>query len=275
MSTSTANPPQRRTAAQLLRRLQWRAAMATKLRTLQLLRRLKGDTVWTRRGGHWLPFHGDGDLQEVQYQLEGDLWFRYESERLAPFLPRDGVVVDVGANLGFTTLVFAKHVGPGGRIFAFEPSSLTYPKLVAVVAKNGLSNVECLNLGCGTAKSTETLLVPATSGNATIRRSGIEQHEPCREVRIEIDTLDNVVLPQVAKLDLIKIDTEGFEDQVLAGGEQLVSRHRPVIYIELSQEYGASSARAISWLRERGYTFDRDPDLAAAHNGDNFLAFPG
>jgi FkbM family methyltransferase len=241
---------------------------------LELLHRIKGDTLWARRGGYWLPFHGDGDVQEIHYQLEGEMWFNYETERLREYLPTDGVVIDVGANLGFTALLFAKHVGPGGKIFAFEPSPPVYAKLLEVVEKNQLPNVRCFNLGCGVAPGRETLLVPASSGNATIRRSGVHPADTCREISIELDTLDNVILPLASRVDFLKIDTEGFEDQVLSGAEQVIARYRPIVYIELSLEYGDSSARAIAWLKARGYTFDRDPDLASAHNGDNFLAIP-
>ncbi len=258
----------------LLRRRRARAALQINRWRLQLLRRFKGETLWTQRGGYWLPFHDDGDLQETMYQLEGEAWFKIESEHLAPHLPEGGVVIDVGANLGFSVLICAKYLGPGGRIFAFEPSSLVYPKLLEVVDKNELRNVQCFKLGCGATRKTEMLLVPASSGNATIRRDGIKPVESAREVKIEIDTLDRLILPLSDKVDLLKIDTEGFEDQVLRGAEELVRRYRPVIYLELSQEYGESSARAIAWLRERHYRFDRDPDLAAARNGDNFLAFP-
>ena len=241
---------------------------------LEFLHRLKGGTLWTRRGGSWLPFHADGDLQEVQYQLEGEQWFKWESETLREYLPKDGVVIDVGANLGFAALLFAKLVGPDGQIYAFEPSPLAYTKLLEVVEKNELRNVRCFNLGCGTARRTETLLVPASSGNATIRRRGVQQAEACREISIQIDTLDNVILPLAQKIDFLKIDTEGFEDQVLAGAVELIGRYRPVVYLELSQQYGDSSIRAVAWLRARGYTFDRDPDLALAEGGDNFLAIP-
>jgi FkbM family methyltransferase len=201
------------------------------------------------------------------------LWFKWETERLREYLPKDGVVIDVGANLGFAALLFAKQVGPGGQIYAFEPSPFAYTKLLEVVEKNQLRNVQCFNLGCGSARREETLLVPASSGNATIRRSGVHP-AACREIKIQIDTLDNVILPLARKIDFLKIDTEGFEDQVLAGAVEVVARYRPVVYLELSRQYGDSSTRAIAWLRARGYTFDRDPDLALAQNGDNFLAIP-
>lgn len=251
-----------------------RGAMSFGRWRLEMMRRFKGETIWRQRGGYWLPFHGDGDLQEVQYQLAGDTWFRAETEYLQRWLPKNGVVIDVGANLGFTALIFSRSVGSSGRVFAFEPSSLVYPKLVEVLEKNGAMNVQCFNLGCGVGRRVETLLVPSSSGNATIRRSGIEPEGEVSEVTIEIDALDNVVLPLTSRVDFLKIDTEGFEDQVLAGANELVQRYRPVIYIELSAEYGESSARAIAWLRERRYRFDREPDLTLAGNGDNFLALP-
>lgn len=263
-----------RTPTEFVRRVRNRGMMKLDRLRLELLRRTRGGTVWTRRGGNWLPYHGDGDAQELQYQLEGEWWFEFESQRLAPYLPAGGVVIDVGANLGFTTLIFARHVGATGRIFAFEPSSLVYPKLLEVIGKNQLQNVECFKLGCGAKPKTETLLVPRSSGNATIKRDGVQPEGMLREVTIEIDTLDRVMLPLVQKVDFLKIDTEGFEDEVLAGADALIAQHRPVIYIELSHEYADSSARAITWLKERHYRFDHDPDLTSARNGDNFLAFP-
>lgn len=153
-------------------------------------------------------------------------------------------------------------------------SILVYSRLVEVIRKNELSNVECFNMGCGTGPRTEMLMVPVSSGNATIRREGVTLHGPVKEVSIKIDSLDHVALPLVSRLDFLKIDTEGFEDQVLLGAEKLISRFQPVIYIELSQEYSESSRRAITWLREHGYVFETEPDLADAHNGDNFIAFP-
>jgi FkbM family methyltransferase len=241
---------------------------------LQFLHRQRGQTLWLRRGGYWLPFHGDDDLQELQYLYFGEVWFAAESQRLGPWLQPGAVVIDVGANLGFISLVLARHVGAQGRIYAFEPSPLVYPKLLEVLSKNEVRNAQCFQRGCGAERRTATLLVPESSGNATIQRPAERPEGPLREVMIEIDTLDAMILPQISRLDLLKIDTEGFEDQVLAGARELVEQHRPLIYIELSQEYADSSARAVAWLEARGYKFDQEVDLANVRNGDNFLALP-
>ena len=164
-----------------------------------------------------MPFHGDGDLQEVQYQLEGELWFKWETERLREHLPKDGVVIDVGANLGFTRYVVPRSMSGRQADLRFRTVSPGLYEASGGAGKNQLRYVQCFNLGCGSARSEETLLVPASSGNATIRRSGVHLAKACREINIEIDTLDNVILPLARKIDFLKIDTEGFEDQVLAG----------------------------------------------------------
>jgi FkbM family methyltransferase len=241
---------------------------------LSVLRSWKGGTLWLRRGDWWLPFHGDGDLQEVGYLMNGTSWFKDESERLHRWLPRDGVVVDAGANLGFMVLLFSGRVGPGGKVFAFEPSPIVFPRLEEVIEKNALQNVRSFNLGCGTAKKTETLVIPKSSGNASIKRNQSGTAGAGREVRIEIDSLDSVILPLTERVDFLKIDTEGFEDQVLAGAEQLISRFLPVIYIELSQQFPDSSRKAIEWLAARDYVFDREPRLDHVLSAENFLAFP-
>ena len=241
---------------------------------LSFQRILKGGTLWSRRGGWWLPFHGDGDVQEISYQMHGEAWFKDEAERLQRWLPKGGVVVDAGANLGFMALLFSGCVGPEGRVFAFEPSPFVYPRLVEVIDKNGLQNIRHFNLGCGTARMCETLVVPRASGNASIKRDGVGLEGGGREVRIEIDALDNVLLPLTERVDFLKIDTEGFEDQVLTGAERLITRFRPVIYIELSQQFHDSSRKAIEWLVARGYSFDREPRLDRVLSADNFLAFP-
>jgi len=243
-------------------------------RWLSILRGVKGGTVWKRRGGWWLPFHGDGDRQELTYQMYGDAWFEEELERLQPWLPKDGVVVDAGANLGFMALLFSGRVGSDGKVFAFEPSPFAYSKLVEVMKKNAVRNVRCFNLGCGSAKSAETLVVPQSSGNASIVRNSAGSDALGRQVRIEIDTIDSVLLPLTDRVDFFKIDTEGFEDQVLAGADQLISRLQPVIYIELSKEFENSSRNAIEWLKSRGYTFDREPRPDHVLSAENFLAFP-
>jgi hypothetical protein len=113
-----------------------------------------------------------------------------------------------------------------------------------------------------------------SSGNSSLR-SADEITGNVKEVQVvKVVVLDEYLGERLSRLDLIKIDTEGFEDRVLKGARRLLRRFKPVVYIELSAEFRDSSKRAVRILKEEGYRFEVEPDLSASHKGDNFIARP-
>lgn len=235
---------------------------------------LAGDAYWKDYGYLKLAFHNDGDGQELFYHLYGSHWWQKEKNILSPFIKRGSVVVDVGANLGFMTGVLSHLAGPEGEVHSFEPSPTTYRKLTALVNKNNLLNVTTHNLGCSDQEGHLELNLTESSGNSSLRPAE-EVGGSIKEVQlVQIAVLDTYLGARLSRLDLIKIDTEGFEDRVLSGARQLLRRFRPVVYIELAAEFRDSSERAVRILKEEGYRFEVEPDLAAAHTGDNYIARP-
>lgn len=231
-------------------------------------------TVWVDRGFLRLPYHGDGDKQEIFYHLHGYRWWNAERDRLKPYIHEGSVVVDVGANIGFMTGLFSLLCGTSGEVHSFEPSPTTFSKLQGVVASNRLSNVSLHNAGCGSSRSEMNLHLTRSSGNSTLRHAATEFKDLKTTQRVRIEVLDDYLAPKIQRLDLIKIDTEGFEDEVLQGCRRLLRQFQPVVYVELSAEYGDSSRSAIDLLKSEGYSFDKEPDFNRAHTGDNFIALP-
>lgn len=227
-----------------------------------------------------LVFFGDGDLQETQYFVYGTEWWRNELRALSPYLAQGGVAVDVGANHGFMSGLFSVLAGPAGQVYSFEPSPTTYPRLLHVLQMNNYANVVPHNMACGRSESIMTLYLPSTfSGAATLRPdAGMEQaardHRAVGAVDVRIVKLDDFLGPKLNRLDLLKIDVEGFEDEVLAGAEDLLRNFKPAVYIELSQGYLASSQSAVALLRHHGYTFDKESELFDSPYGANFIALP-
>jgi FkbM family methyltransferase len=255
----------------LLQRIQRRLRRDAKIAQLSTLRALRGDGAYRDYGWIRLPFSGDGDLQEVYYHMHCQQWYRNEFARLMPFANPGDTVVDVGANLGFMATLFHRLTAPHGRVIALEPSPRIFRKLQRVVELNGLDRVEALNVGCGAETGTHTLYqVSDSSGNASlVPVEGEARGAGAEEVRLV--RLDDLVAERDLRVDLLKVDTEGYESVVLAGAMATLARDRPAVYIELSQDYAESSEEAIWLLRELGYRFDPEPDLSRAHNGDNFL----
>lgn len=239
----------------------------------RILRRLHGRAdgdLFVDYGWGGLIYSGDGDAQELLYHLHQGEWHREILAVLGPLVGPGDTVVDVGANLGFVCLMLAPRLRPGGRIVALEPSPRTYRKLVGTIEKNAIGDVvEPLNLGAGATAGGATLhQVSASSGNATILGGGGAGEA------IELTRLDDLGLD--SSFRLLKIDTEGFESEVLKGGAEAIAAHRPRIFIELGGHYLEGTLAAVELLTELGYDTDalRRADWAAIGNGANFLVEP-
>ncbi len=150
-------------------------------------------------------------------------------------LPRDGVVIDAGANIGLVTLGLAPLV-PLGRIHAFEPGTMAFRCLQANLADDPLANATPHNLALADAPGTLTLHEHPVSASASqvvtsahIGAAGM----PLRQV--QATTVDAFIAQAgLNRLDLLKIDVEGFEPEVLAGAVGALGRFNPVVAMELN-----------------------------------------
>ena len=177
---------------------------------------------------------------------------------------KDGTVLDVGANIGNHSVYFARHAG---QVLSFEPHPLTFELLRLNVRT--LDNVSVFRKGLGERRETLQLyehahnmgassVVPQTSADAV-------------SVPIVIETLDEQTFapdgaPAGRDIVMMKIDVEGFEEQVLTGASATIAQHQPVIILE--QHRGQFSGHAennpcITLLTNHGYRFcwHRQPRL--------------
>lgn len=129
-------------------------------------------------------------------------------------------VFDVGANAGQSALTYAREF-PRAQIYSFEPVPATYQKLVAQTARH--PNVHPYNIGMGRQPGRVTIHV-----NPNDLRSSVKLHRPEDHSEIiSLDTMDGFVEKQKLRtIDFLKIDTEGFDLEVLAGAETLLKEHR-------------------------------------------------
>jgi FkbM family methyltransferase len=173
-------------------------------------------------------------------------------------LPRDGVFIDVGANVGIHTLAIARHVSKGGAIVAFEPHPANHRLLKHNLEQNGLRHVVAENLGLAEATATLTGTARADGGNWSLASRGDYRFE-VRLVRLD-DYLRDQPLP---RLDLMKIDVEGAEVRVLRGARQTIARFRPLIVFEVCPSWLAkmqsSAIELFAELVGQGYNIHALP----------------
>jgi FkbM family methyltransferase len=158
--------------------------------------------------------------------LEQETWFERELAFL-PHLLRPGMTaIDIGANLGIYSLTMARLVAPG-RVFAYEPASEPRALLERSRELNQASNLEICGAALSDGRREGHLAFGASSELNKLADSGPGE-------RVEITSLDL----EAAKWswpvpDFVKIDAEGEEERVLAGGADFFSRHSPLVMFEI------------------------------------------
>ena len=221
-----------------------------------------------------IRFHNDGDDQELLYLANWTKYFNEEYPILNKLINSGDVVVDIGANLGFFSMMLSKLVGEKGKVLSFEPSISIYNKLIENLKLNSITNVNPEN--CGLGQNDEILTLKRNKKYSGMSTLVLEQDNEIIEEQVKITSLDKYFYDKEIKINLIKIDTEGFEPEVLIDAKKIINSYKPAIYIELGGgKFLKSSEKAIKILNDYGYKLPiKENDLESIPAGRNFVALP-
>lgn len=171
----------------------------------------------------------------------------------------DSVVYDVGANRGYVALALLAKV-QGLRVVAFEPNPGVLVKLTENLRLNGFADrALVLGLGLGERPARVPLFVAASDSASSLddgraARWGVGIRG---SVEVEVVTLDALVAAgRVSPPTHIKVDTEGFEAQVLRGARDTLRTHRPALYLEIHADgrgTGDNCEAILAVLADHGY----------------------
>lgn len=181
-----------------------------------------------------------GDLIGSELAISGT-WEPHVTAAFRELLSREDVCVDVGANIGYFTLLASQLVGPSGRVYAFEPLPSVYAMLRSNLELNSVTNVTALCVAAGDTDGRAHLYV-APSGHSSIRpldaRSTLMTVRTCR--------LDSIVpTSDLARIKLVKIDVEGYEPEVVRGLEGVFEAGgRPAVILEVTPARNSNEAAA-------------------------------
>lgn len=142
-------------------------------------------------------------------------------KEILPHIPRGGVAIDVGANIGDHTIAYLNKVGLTGRVLAFEPLPEAYECLTLNVP-----GAESYNYALSDQEETLNLVIRPNTGESFCSYSDSSQ-------TIRAVPLDSFEFTQ---LDLIKFDIEGWELKALKGAEETIYQHQPRMVIEINEK---------------------------------------
>ena len=143
-------------------------------------------------------------------------------------LPRDATIIDIGANIGLSTILLARLAG---RVLAYEPSPPNVAYLRQNLKLNNISNVEVIAAAISERAGMLRFHVAQFGAGSHVVAAGHVASTTIPTVDVPAIPLDEQSLPTIA---FIKIDAEGHEPDVLAGARELLERDRPLIYTEMN-----------------------------------------
>ena len=167
-------------------------------------------------------------------------------------------VLDIGANMGVVALHLARLVGPNGVVHAFEPNPRMAELLTQSASKNGFENIRLHSTALGSSSAVLELHIPrdnAGQGSFIYHKDDFDHFV----VHAPVCTLTEIVKElRINAIRLIKIDVEGFENEVLLGGKDVLNTLRPEFILLEANEYmtaSFSSVPVVQTLRQAGYLF--------------------
>lgn len=202
----------------------------------------------------WGPLFIDASDEVIRPAIaEHGVWEPGETALLLGWLAPGMTFVDIGAHVGYYTVLAARRVSPGGLVFAFEPSPRNYELLLANVWRNELTNVVCFPWAVSDHMGFLDLFLDER--NTGDNRLFQGDRGPGVRVRaVALDTLPSIRPP----IDVVKIDVQGAEEAVIEGMKHLLSRS-PNARITLEywpfglRALGRDERRALEYYRSLGY----------------------
>ena len=240
---------------------------------LELKKGIGNENITVNHGNYYFNFYNRRDRGEILYHACWDRMFKEERDKIEKYIKKGDTVIDVGGNMGFFVLILNNLMNDSGKIYSFEPSGRLSKKLSSTVKINNLKNVEIINLALGEQEGATSLYFnPKQSGLSSIVTQ--DKNDFIVE-EIKITTLDKFSNNISERISFIKIDTEGYEPQVLRGAKETIKKHKPTIYLELGGDHFESSIESLKILKEFGYQCEAENiDLKTIPAGVNFIATP-
>lgn len=167
------------------------------------------------RGKKWIKGSGNNGYWLGTYEFENQ-------EAILKNLGKGFYILDIGAHVGFYTLLFSDAVGPDGKVVSFEPSLKNFNVLKRHMVINKCENVRLVNKAVSDISGAGFLFEGESSFTNHLGEKG---------VGVEITTIDEWCENEGFAPNLIKIDVEGFEPNVLTGGRMTIQKYSPVVAV--------------------------------------------
>lgn len=155
------------------------------------------------------------------------------TELLKKELKKGMVCLDIGANIGYYVLLERKIVGTEGRVIAVEPSALNFSYLKKNISQNGFNDIEAFKFAFASSDGEIPFLIDARSNRCRV----VDGNDCSLEgaiLKVPARSLDSFTAQyHFDKLDLLRMDVEGYETEIIRGGWRTIEKFKPALLMEV------------------------------------------
>lgn len=163
------------------------------------------------------------------------IYFGFEENELnfmKKYLRNGDVFIDIGSNIGLYSLIASSFIGKEGSIYAIEPTPETFSRLKKNIALNNFKNINTLNFGLSNSENVVDFNTSNDGYDAWNSLAKLDQLKKGAKIKINVKTLDSVLdKNSITKVDLVKLDVEGWEKYVLEGASNLLNHADPPVFM--------------------------------------------
>lgn len=171
------------------------------------------------------------DSAVVPSMISGD-YENYELNLFSQILNKGDTVLDIGANIGVYCIEASRKIGDKGKVFSFEPIEENLKLLEHNLKLNNIKNVKIVPYAIGN-KQGILKIYKAKNSIATHSAGAISDNFE----EINVTTIDDFVSKSKIKVNLIKMDIEGYEGHAVEGGIKTIKKYKPILFIEFSSDH--------------------------------------
>ena len=192
------------------------------------------------------------DYQQRPILFQGE----YEPE-VSRFLSRIATpgwcVLDVGANVGYFSVLAAHLGGPEARVIGFEPNPDVADMLARSIQLNPELNITLEQAGCGEVAGVSRLHLSPEDRNSGLSTLRDDIYPDAASVAVDVVRLDEYCAARKLRPDLMKVDVEGWEPEVLRGGGWIIDERVPSWVLCEVAPARSDPAVLLTWMKDRGY----------------------
>ena len=171
-------------------------------------------------------------------------------------LKQDMVCIDLGSNIGYYAVIESNMIGKSGKIFAIEPSPINFPILKLNLENQKKNNFSVYNIAIGDKNEDMEFIISSKSNWSKIRMNNEKINPEDKIIKIPVKTLDSFVQENdIKKIDILRMDVEGFEYNIILGANKILEKFKPKIFVEIHKMYlgKEKTYKIFSDLKNKGY----------------------